>query len=159
MGSGVSDAWGGSWGASWGVSWGAGQVIQPPAGGGGGALSGPARGRYRPMRYRPEDRSVERITLFAREISEQLEQDAVSASKAAEIAARADRLKALLAESVLAQDYLVALVVSLIEAVRMAAAMDESARRQMQLLAAAEIAARLEADLRDEEDALILLMV
>lgn len=160
MGSGVTDAWGGSWGASWGVSWGAGQIIQPPATGGGGALSGSVRpARWRPMRYRPEDRSAERITQFAKELSEQLEADAISAAKAEEIARRAERLKGLLVESALAQEYLIAMVAALISAVRDAAAIAGNAARQRQLIEAAEIAARLEADLRDEEDALILLMV
>lgn len=159
MGAGVTfDAWGGSWGSSWGVSWGSRQNVPST---GGGALSGPSirPARWRPMRYRPEDRSAERITQFAKELSEQLEADAISAAKAEEIARRAERLKVLIAESAIAQDYLIAIVVALISSVKEASAMAEAADRQRQIIQAAEIAARLESDLRDEEDALILLMV
>lgn len=157
MGAGVSDAWGGSWGASWGVSWG--RRARPTGGGGSLGFFGQLGARRRPVRTTPETASADRLTRFAREIAGQLEADAVSAAKAAEIAKRAERFKALLIESVVYQEYLAANVAALIEAARQAAAIENERQRQAQLALAAEIAARIEADLRDEEDALILLMM
>lgn len=145
------DAWGGSWGASWGVSWGAGHPPPPQP----GSL---AYGRSPKQRREEKKPSAARITQFAREITEQLEAVAISEAKAEEIARRIERLETLISESELSHQYLLIVVSNLAAAVRKAAAFNEAEKRRRQLVEAAQIAARLEADLRDEEDAIILLL-
>lgn len=157
----MTDALGGAWGASWGGSWGGswGRRARKPSGGGSLGFFGQLGARRRPVRTTPETASADKLSRFARELTGRLEADAVSAEKAADIAKRAERFKTLLIESVVYQEYLAANVAALIDAARQAAAIENERQRQAQLLLAAEIAARIEADLRDEEDALILLMM
>ena len=147
MGAGVTyDTWGGSWGNSWGVSWG---QRQKPMG-----FIGPFGGRRRRKHV-----DAEQVTQYAREISEQLDAEAITPAKAENIANRTDRLKSLLSESELKQEYLLAIVDALAVQIRQAIDAAEIENRRRQLIEAARLAAKLEADLRDEEDTLVLFMV
>lgn len=146
MGAGVTfDAWGGSWGNSWGVSWG---QRQKPIG-----FIGPFGGR---RRKKPD---AEQVTQFAHEIKEELQAEAITPAKAENIANRADRLKSLITESELKQEYLILMVEALAVQIRQAINAAEIENRRRQLIEAARLAAKLEADLQDEEDTLVLFMV
>lgn len=147
MGTGVThDAWSGSWGNSWGVSWG---QRQKPMG-----YIGPFGGKRRRKHV-----DAEQVTQFAREISGQLEAEAITPAKAENIAARADRLKSLLSNSELKHEYLVLMVEALAVQIREAVNAAEIDNRRQQFIEAARLAAKLESDLRDEEDTLVLFMV